>query len=52
MRSVHGAVLKALFMSIVVRSAMYVGLGTFRSSCKYLFSDVMSEVDECRTLEL
>ena len=47
----RGTVSKALLMSIVARSVLYAGLGTFRPSCMYCVIVVRSVVVECRALK-
>ena len=52
MSSVCGTMSNALLMSILVRSVLYAGLGTFRPSCMYCVGVVRSVVVECRALKL
>ena len=46
MSSVCGTVSKALLISCKARSVLYAGLGTFRPSCMFCVSAVMSVVVE------
>ena len=47
----RGMASTALLMSIVARSVLYAGLGTFRPSCMYCVIVVRSVVVECRALK-
>ena len=52
MSGVRGTMSKALIMSIVARSVLCAGLGTFKPSRMYCVGVVRSVVVECRAVKL